>query len=272
MHYGYEGGSVGFAWPRLTPAVKTLMIINVAIFIANALLQNGLTSLLQVSWGSLGDGFGLGLLRLVTYQFAHSFLDPFHLLINMLLLYFFGTFVEEAIGSRRLYWLYLIAGIVGGVTQVLLTRIIGRDVPMVGASGAIYGILVYAACMAPRMRVLVIIFPVELRWMVGVFVGIGVYMTYLQLTAGVDDGVAHGGHLGGALWGFAAYRMPQGGREWAWVGRLRAWRDERERRTEHERQEILDQLLEKVHREGLQSLTPAERRFLDQTSRRMGKK
>ena len=271
MDYGYSGGGqVDFAWPRLTPAVKTLMIINVAVFLVNALTQDALRPWLQVSWTEMWEGYGLGLVRLVTYQFAHDFYDPFHLLFNMLILYFFGTFVEEVIGRQRLYTLYLISGVVGGIVQTLMGRIMATDPPMVGASGAMYGILVYAACMAPRKKVLLIVFPIELRWLVGVMVGIGIYMSYIQLATGVGGGVAHGGHIGGALWGFLAYRLPSGsGREWTWVSKLRQWRAERDHQSRAQRQQLLDQLLEKVHREGLQSLTPAERRFLDKASKDM---
>ena len=223
-----------------------------------------------VSWSLMWEGYGLGLLRLVTTQFVHSFTSPMHLLLNMLVFYFFGTFVEEAIGKKRLYKLYLMSGALGGLLHSVLGVVMGQDVPAIGASGAVYGIMVYAACMAPRMRVLFIIFPIELRWLVGVLVFIGIYMTYVGLALGGSDGVAHGGHLGGALWGFLAYRMPR--QEWAWVARLRNWSDQRKVRARRARQEVLDQLLEKVHKEGIGSLTAAEKRFLDRTSEEMRRK
>jgi membrane associated rhomboid family serine protease len=270
MDYGRYGGSVGFVWPRLTPAVKTLMLINVVVFLVNAVLKGKLVLWCGVSWDLMWEGYGLGLARLVTTQFVHSFHDPLHLLLNMLVFYFFGTFVEEAIGTRRLYRLYLLSGAAGGLLHSVLGLLSGSEAPAVGASGAVYGIMVYAACMAPRMRVLFIIFPIELRWLVGVLVFIGVYMTYVQLVGGGSDGVAHGGHLGGALCGFFAYRLPR--RRWAWVDRLRGWSDQRRVRASRHRQEVLDRLLDKVHREGLGSLTTAERRFLDRTSQQMRRK
>lgn len=259
----------GFALPRLTPAVKALLIANFAVFLANALLTNALTPWLALSWTGMWEGYGLGLLRLLTYQFVHSFVDPLHILLNMLVLYFFGTFVEEAVGPRRLTRLYLVSGVVGGLTFCAIGAMLGQpDRAVVGASGAVYGILIYAACMAPRMRVILIVFPIELRWLALGLVGIGAYMMFIEVTAGYTGGVAHGGHLGGALWGYLAYRMPRQ-RRWPILERFEQWRLQRAHQQQVERQATLDRLLEKVHREGIGSLTAAERRALDRASQEM---
>jgi len=265
MNYGEH---TGFVWPRLTPAVRALLIANVAVFLANALLADGLAPWLGLSWDGMWRGYGLGIVRLVTYQFVHDFHSVSHILFNMLALYFFGTFVEEAIGQRRLLRLYFVAGVVGGLLQVLLQVLYGStSVLTIGASGAIYGILVYAAFMAPRMRVIFFIFPIEMRWLVGVLVGIGVYMMFIELRTGYSTGTAHGGHLGGALWGFLAYRYRGLGQfQWSLPGKLQRWNAGRTARKGQEQQRILDELLAKVHREGIGSLTPAERRFLDKAS------
>jgi membrane associated rhomboid family serine protease len=262
------GQYVGFAWPRMTPAVKALLIANGVVLLVNMLLTGRLAPLLGLSWANLGEGYGLGVVRLITYQFVHSFADPFHILFNMLMLYFFGTFVEEAIGKTRLLRLYLTAGVVGGVVQLLMAAATGDTRSLtIGASGCLYGILVYAACLAPRMRVIFIIFPLELRWLVGGLVVLGVWFSYIELATGASSGVAHGGHLGGALWGWIAYRLPR--RQWGWVRRLREWQQERDRRSARERELRVDELLDKVHRHGLSSLTSAERRFLDRASHQM---
>jgi len=270
MDYGRTGGyGGGFVWPRLTPAVKTLMIVNFAVFFLNAVLR-GQLAWLGISWDRMWEGYGLGLARLATSPFVHAYLSPWHLLMNMLMFYLFGTFVEEAIGRRRLFRLFVLSGVSGGILYSVLGLAMGNQVPAIGASGAVYGIMTYAACMAPRMKVLVIIFPIELRWLVGTLVFVGVYMTYVNAVEGLSDGVAHGGHLGGAVWGFLAYRFPQQGA--AVTGRLRGWRQQRQSRANQQRQEVLDELLEKVHREGLGALTEAERRFLDKASKQMRRK
>lgn len=267
-------GRGGFGLPSITPAVKTLLIANAAVFLLNFLLQGRLTDLLAVSWHGLGEGYGLGMVRLVSYQFVHAYQDPMHVLMNMLVLFFFGTMVESEVGRRGLYRLYVISGVIGAILQLLLGLALGVDPEVVGASGSCYGIMVYAACMAPRMKVIFLIFPVEMRWLVGFLVFIGVYSTALSLTGGPRGGVAHGAHLGGALWGYIAFRYlrrsylaanfsPRGP-----LGRLQRWWRDRGFRGEVKRREILDGLLDKVHREGMNSLSSAERRFLENESRR----
>ncbi len=277
-----------FAFPPLTSAVKVLILVNVAVFVLSAIITiatpDSVTPIpfshfLGVSWSGLWEAYGLGILRLVTYQFAHSFTDPFHLLFNMLVLYFFGTFVESEVGRRGMYHLYLLAGLAGAVLHLVLALVTGlADVPLIGASGACYGIMVYAACMAPRMRVIFIVFPVEMRWLVGILVGVGAYMALLQLTGNASGGVAHGAHLGGAAYGFIAFRRLRGYYISLGVSHapmfpgLRRWSVERGRRKEEDLQATLDRLLEKVSREGMSALTAGERRQLERASRELKKR
>ncbi len=270
------GNQVAFAFPRLTPGVKLLLLINAGVFVANMLVVplfgTTLGEWLGVSWTRLWDGYGLGLLRLVTYQFVHSFTLFGHILFNMLMLYFFGTFVEERIGKQRIIQLYLLSGIFGALLQILLESVLtGPSAAYtIGASGACYGILIYAACMAPTLRVILIVFPIELRWVAIGLVVFGLYSTYVQVVVGGGDGVAHGGHLGGALWGYLAYRTPA--RDLDLAAKWRSWQADREVRNAHEDRQRLDELLEKVHRDGIGSLTPQERRFLDRASKQMRRK
>lgn len=262
--------SLGF--PTLTPAVGKLLLVNGVVFFLNMILApatgDGITRWCGVSWNGLFDGFGLGLYRLVTYQFVHSFVDPWHLLFNMMVLYFFGTMVESAIGGTRLVRLYLVAGVCGGILQAVLELVGGNPQrTTIGASGACYGILVFAAMMRPQATVMLLVFPIRLWVLAAFLVGIGLYSMYVELVANASSGVAHGGHVGGALWGFLSYRIAHSG--WRWAGRWKRWRHERRFRAEQNQQQVMDRILEKVHREGLSSLTPAERRFLQKASQSM---
>jgi membrane associated rhomboid family serine protease len=263
------GAAPGFAFPPLTPAVKALLLVNAAVFVVNMIVwpatDGALVRWLGVSWDGLWQWFGLGLYRLVTYQFVHSFHDPFHLLGNMLVLYFFGTMVESAIGGTRLTRLYLVAGICGGLLQATFQAVVGSPQSLcVGASGACYGIMVFAAMLRPHAVVWLIVFPIKLWVLASVLVALGVYAMYAELVGAAGSSVAHGGHVGGAIWGFASYRIAYSG--WRWVGRWRRWRQARTARAEHRRQVVMDRILEKVHAQGLGSLTPAERRFLQKAS------
>lgn len=268
-----------FALPQMTPAVRLLLSINLGVFVLTWLLGGELLGAplsyhLGISWNGLWEYWGLGLLRVVTHQFAHSYVDIGHVLLNMLVLYFFGTMVESEVGRRGMLHLYLAGGATGGALQVLFFLLRGDPEGVaIGASGACYAIMLFAACMAPRMRVIFIVFPVEMRWLVGILVFIGVYATVLEFREGVTSGVAHGGHLGGALYGWIAFRRLRGyylrlGHGGAPVfARLSRWLDARRRRTLAERQATLDRLLDKVHVEGMSALTPAERRFLERASK-----
>ncbi len=267
MEYGYS-----MRWPALTPAVKWLLIANTAVFVIHAIAvgitrePDILSRWLGSSPANLIEGYGLGIVRLLTYQFVHSFGDPMHFLGNMVILYFFGTMVEGGVGRRRFFALYLLGGVVGALVEAAFWMLADRGGVVIGASGACYAALVYAACMSPRAMVIVLVFPVRLAVLVWVLVGLGAYMLYVNLLFG-GGGTAHGCHLGGALWGYLSYRYRLDPSRL--LDGLAQARVVRQANNAFRDQQVMDELLEKVHREGLSALTPAERRFLDRQSRNL---
>ena len=269
-----------FRWPSLTVAVKWLLIANTVMFVLQAVLggvladPRGFAPWLGVSGEMLFEGYGLGLLRLLSYQFVHSFVDPTHFLINMLVLYMFGTSVEAGIGRDRMLALYLVGGVVGALLEIGIWSLAGESRPIVGASGACYAIMIYAACMTPHATVIFIIFPMQLWVMAALLVGLGAYQLYVNLLLSTSAGVAHGCHLGGALWGYLSYRYRWDPSAWArdLAARLAERRAEQEASSRAATQREVDRLLDKVHREGLNSLTPAERRVLDRYSKEIRKR
>jgi membrane associated rhomboid family serine protease len=275
-----------FAFPELTPAIKRLLLVNAAVFLANALLGGALSDApsywFAVSWPGLWDGYGLGLLRLVGYQFTHDWLGIGHIFWNMLTLYFFGTMAERSLGYRGTYKLYLLGGIVAAIVHLAVAAPQGKaDVHLVGASGSCYAFLVYAACMAPRSLVILLVVPVQLRFLAGALVFIGLYATYVEFRTTESAGVAHSAHLGGAAFGFVAHRFgwfrdftPYAYQPGILAGmrqRWQRWRQERSAAASAADQQELDRILEKVHRDGLQSLSGSERRVLERQSRRSRK-
>lgn len=279
----YDGPRFGF--PTLTPAIRQLLLVNAAVFVANILVGGRLSWAngdgsgfwFAASWSGLWDGYGLGLLRLLTYQFTHSFRDPMHLAMNMLVLYFFGTMAEQRLGMRGTLRLYLAGGLAGAMLHLALAAAPGHaDVPLVGASGACYAFLLYATCMAPRSIVFLVFVPVPLWGLAAFLVAMGLYSTFVELTTGFVDRVAHGAHLGGAALGAIAHRagwfvdwgrQAGGGGSWlgGWRARLQAVRAQRHQRAAQQLQ--LDEILAKVKQQGIASLTGAERRFLERSSR-----
>ncbi|MGC6486846.1 MAG: rhomboid family intramembrane serine protease [Planctomycetota bacterium] len=274
----------GPRFPSLTPAIKQLLLLNAAVFAANALLLGRLSTptadggcWLAFSLPLALEGFGLGALRVLTYQFTHSFADPWHFLGNMLVLYFMGTIAEQRLGYRGTIKLYLTGGLVGAAAHLALALTQGyADVPLIGASGACYAFLVYAACRAPNA----LVFQVVPLWLVAaLLVFLGAYATFVELATGFGSGVSHSAHLGGAAIGLLSFR-----RGWFvdWAdhagvdrpGVLASLRDGLRRRQARARAQVaqraaqrMDALLVKVKEQGLSSLSAEERRFLEQASR-----
>jgi len=278
----YDG--VRFALPGLSPAVRLLLGINVAVFAINTLLLGRLSdpapgggAWLACSWSGLFDGYGLGLLRLLSYQFTHAFVDPLHLLMNLLVLWLFGAMVEPRLGYRGTLQLYLAGGVGGALLHFAVAAVQGMaNVPLVGASGACYAFLIYAACCAPRQPVLLLLVQVPLWGLAALLVGLGLYSTFVELATGYPGGVSHGAHLGGALVGFGVQRLGLWQTPWAegsprsglaaWGERLGQWRRHHKAQQQRQAEQQLDAILAKVQAHGLSALTPHERRCLQQAS------
>jgi membrane associated rhomboid family serine protease len=146
--------------------------------------------------------------RFITFQFLHANLE--HILFNMISLFFFGPIIEHALGSRRYLAFYLICGIGGAFSYLLLwgLGILGSVpwAPMVGASAGIFGVLIASANIAPDVTVLVYgIIPMRLRVMAWILLAIAAYTVF---TGGPNAG-GQAAHLGGAVVGFALIRFPQ---------------------------------------------------------------
>lgn len=263
-----------FAMPPLTPVTKRLLILNVGIFlfcwvlyIAVPEVQAAIYRYLSLSprqWKEWAPFFPLW--QLLTHGFLHSTAMLTHVLWNMVQLYFFGTMLEGAIGSRRFLIFYLMAMVCGGLLHLLVEGFKELPIGAYGASGACLGVVVAMATLRPRAQVFVFFIPVTLMLLAGVIVAIDFMSAVSQLTKGGSDGVAHWVHLGGALWGFVAVRT--GWIHLDWVERFRARRAVHQEQTRREEDLKMDRLLEKIHSEGMSSLTRAERAFLKRVSSR----
>ncbi len=132
--------------------------------------------------------------QLITYQFMHSLSDFWHILMNMFILWMFGMEIENNLGSRKFLIFYLLAGIGGGLLQLSLG---GGHVPIIGASGAVYGVMVAFAMFFPNRLIYVYaLIPVKAKYLI-VFVMVMEFMS-----VGNGDFTAHLAHLGGAIVGF----------------------------------------------------------------------
>jgi membrane associated rhomboid family serine protease len=208
----------------------------------------------------------------VTYMFLHA--GVWHLLFNMLALYFFGPRVEARLGGRQFLFLYFISGLIGAVASLLTP-----SAAIVGASAAIFGVMLGYARYWPRDLVLVWgVLPIQARWFV-------IGMTALSLFAGfggAQSGVAHFAHLGGFLGGwvylkwlerhssaarFRAKVAPPQDRFESPSAALERWRAIRLEELHPVNREEVERLLKKVT-DGNAALTAEERAVLERFSRR----
>ena len=180
-------------------AVLVIALINVAVFILTSLFRNlstylGLVPILVVEAQTYWQFF--------TYQFVHG--DFFHLAFNMLALFFFGVPVERKIGTKEFILYYLLIGTIGGVLSFLVYAATGfYIISLVGASGAIFGVLLLYAVIYPNSVVyLWAVIPVPAPLLI-----LGYAVIELISIFSVGDGVAHLTHFIGLLAGWVYIRI-----------------------------------------------------------------
>jgi len=202
--------------------------------------------------------------QLVTYMFMHSApaqgggFNPLHILFNMFMLLMFGSAVEREMGSRRFLRYYLICGVAGG----LLTLLPPFHAITVGASGAVLGVLTAFGLLFPETPVLLFFLPVAAKYVV-------LFMAVLQLAsaASVQSGIAYIAHVGGMGAGYLMIRgVPFVGR---WSRRFDRQSRQREDRRRAELRLRRDEILDKMNREGRDSLSQKEWNTLLEESKRL---
>jgi membrane associated rhomboid family serine protease len=256
----YGPPQMHFHFPRITPMVKWLLIANIGIHLlqvllfANRMRTGALTPLEQVfAVDATSVVTALQVWRLVTYQFLHG--DGFHLFANMLGLFFLGPTLERHWGSRRFIIFYLGCGVAGGLSYFLLLPLVGAGI-MVGASGAILGMLAACAILFPNFIVFIFLFPVPIR-----VAAIGLMLVYIiSVLMGVGNAGGDAAHLGGMAAGAAYVWLAPSLERFKLKSRSGSW----EKKLEQERalQIEVDRILAKVHDSGLHSLTSREKRIL----------
>jgi membrane associated rhomboid family serine protease len=178
--------------------VKWLIVSNVAVFVALTLFGRWIgddVRLLALAPRAVISYFALW--QLVTYLFIHSGIS--HLLFNMLALWMFGVPLEQTWGTKRFLKYYFLCGIGAGLCDVALHAAVGDwGTRTVGASGAIYGLLMAFGVLFPNQTVLMgFLFPIKAKYMVMIYGAIE-----LLLAFSVNDGVSNIAHLGGMIFGY----------------------------------------------------------------------
>jgi len=249
-------------FPKITPVVKWLLIINVAVFVASVIIRPlGNFFFTSFSVFPATVGLSLQLWRLITYQFLHGGVG--HILFNMLGLFFLGPTLERNWGSKRFLIFYLSCGAAGGLFYTLLVAVnFLPAIPMVGASGAILGMLAACAILFPHFSIFIFPFPVAIPIRVAAIAFTAIYLLAV-ITRGQNAG-GDAAHLAGMAAG-AAYVFSESWRA-KFKLKVRAGQWERKIADERNLQVELDRILQKVHDSGIHSLTPKEKRLLQQAT------
>ncbi len=181
------------------PAIKHLLIVNLLFFLA--LMTPGVQQLvfrLFALWPLAHPYFMPW--QFVSYMFLHGGIG--HIFFNLFALWMFGQSIENLWGTRRFVMYYFITGVGAALLHIAIT---GANVPMVGASGAVYGILLAFAMMFPNRLIFLIFLPIPIKAKYFVII-----FGALELFNGVSNlqtGIAHFAHLGGMVVGYVLIRL-----------------------------------------------------------------
>ena len=285
MAYDSFGNPPKRGFMRMPIAIRTIIAINAIMVFIQLFFQALTGSSLSIYLGFLPDLWTTITQpwRMFTYMFLHSLSNPFHFIFNMLWLWWMGKPVEETIGPRNFITLYLGAGLTGALIDVIVS-LMGSPVPVIGASGAVYGIMVAFAMLFPKTPIMLLLLPpIEARFVVGGLIAIDV----LLLNSG--DNVARFVHLGGALGGFLLMRARANGRDLSFIPRYLEYlymkikpKGKTASKPKNKNMSIvsdaeiieevdqteLDAILEKISKKGYDSLTKEEKRKLFELSKK----
>lgn len=231
--------------------------------------------------------------QLFTYMFMHG--GFWHLFFNMLALWMFGMELEYTWGSRKFLFYYLLCGVGAGIANLLVAPLLGQTAPTVGASGAVFGILIAFGILFPdRPIYLYFLLPIRAKFFIAAYIGLELFYG----VTGTSDGVAHVAHLGGAAVGalflllekrsvsFRSFLANLGGGVFrrssagpTWPKGVEEVQDARfydigtgkpkDEQDDDVTQETIDAILDKISKGGYQSLTEDEKRILMDASKKI---
>ncbi len=182
---------------NLPPAIKHIILINIIMFVATLLIGDKMYEMFAL--------FPLGTYFFKPYQFiTHMFMHGgfWHIFFNMYSLFFFGIALERVWGSKKFLLYYFVTGLGAAACHLAVMYLQGVDlnIPTVGASGAVYGVLLGYGMLFPNNRI-TMIFPIPItlkaKWFVLIFGAIELLTGFLD----TGSGIAHFAHLGGMLFG-----------------------------------------------------------------------
>lgn len=255
------GRRVGFGPGALSPFIKWMLIINVGVWILEYVFPTMIFNLGLVPARFFSEFPNL-LYTVFTYMFLHSTAMFGHILFNMFALWMFGTEIEYTWGSKSFARFYFYCGLAGSILTLIVYP--SQMAPMIGASGAIYGILIAYWLMFPNRKLYIyFLVPVKVKWAIP-----GMMLLGFLFSGG---NVAHMAHLGGAIFGLAYLKL-----DWRWLSFGKKFKNLRykrqEAKLEKRRQNAvdtmkrIDAILDKINEVGLENISKADRKFLEEAS------
>jgi len=289
----YDDAAGTFRRRSSKPMTLILVIVTVAVFVLQLMTSRstgprGVSTSLVQEWLALNfDDVSHGQIwRLLTYAFCHDQSNLLHIVFNMMVLYSIGGVLRQLLGDREFLWFYLVAAVFAGMCSLVFYRLVGINAQIIGASGATMAVFCLVALHYPRQKVLLMgIIPIEFRWLLAAFVAIDTWPMISQVAAAFQNRqtvsqVANSAHIGGLIFGFLYFRWNMRITRWwdQFAGRIATRRRRGKLRVFTESPEPesnlslqVDDILEKISREGEASLTSRERNILAQASKQYRK-
>lgn len=288
IRHSQAGGALGGVG-AVPPVIKALLAINVAVFLLQLFTTEARGNYSPVTAAlslRLDQVLGGQVWRLITSAFCHSTGQFFHIVFNMLILFFFGREMERKYGSGEFLAFYLMAAVFSSLAYLLVDFLTGNIVPAIGASGAVMGVLILFACNYPRQEILLwFVIRMQIRWLVAILVFMDLVPALAALAGKeFETGIAHAAHLGGMAFGFLYYKLSLSlapffrkvspVRKKAGAGGNPKPRPKKAKLSvsglsKAEIDARMDELLQKVNEQGIQSLTDKERKFMEDASERL---
>ena len=266
MRYQFQSNQGQFSWrPRyFTDAIKVLIGLNLLLFILKS-ISRGEINLVEI-FGLSPETIWPLVWQPFTYMFIHG--DFWHVAINMLVLFLFGSELETIWGRQGFIKYYIITGVGSGLIWILFQSFSSSSAYLIGASGAVYGILTAYGLMFPnRIVYIYFLFPVKVKWFV-IILGAVAFFSSL----GSHSNISHLTHLSGMIIGFTYLRF---NRQWKKVIfsmrkqilESKIKREENLKKKKRKLQEDVDQILDRINQVGYDGLSDSEKSRLYAASR-----
>jgi membrane associated rhomboid family serine protease len=294
-NYHRPGFFGGFSF--FPPVIKALLISNAAVFFGFMFFGSFRIDDFYFDrfffdafalW-PLGSGFAFW--QLFSYMFIHAGFT--HILFNMLALWMFGMELEHVMGSKKFLIFYLLCGLGGGIANLIIAPMFTSVGPTVGASGAVYGVLLAFGMLFPDRPIYIyFLLPIKAKYFVVM------YMAFEIFSIGSMDGIAHFAHLGGALVGFlyllgdgyrfgSSFYSPPRDQENIFTRMTGFGQQPRKdpfktdvsdapiynisdyQNDQIKQQKQIDEILDKISKNGYQSLTDEEKKILFEASKKL---